>query len=626
MCGIAGEVSFGGASPSPENVESMCSLLTHRGPDEGGLHVSPRAVLGIRRLKVIGVVNGSQPVYNERGTVACVFNGEVYNYPELKAELERDGYQFRTNTDAEVIVHLYDKAGDSFVERLRGMFAVAIYDAERDRLLLTRDRAGKKPLNYHVTPEGGVVFASELNALTAHPAVSRRVSAEAVDRFLSFRIIPAPFTIYSDVFKVLPGTIVTFERGRRAERRYWAFDFTERTAGAGEGELADRLEELLLEAVEVRLHSEVPLGALLSGGLDSSLIVAMMSRLLGRPIHTFSIGFREHQFNELNYAEMVSAHCDTIHHEYVIPPDSALEDIRRLLVHYGEPYAFPSAIACYHMNRLARRYVTVVLTGDGSDELFCGYNRYKIFEGFPALPTRADWLARVDAEVFARAGGDIAAEYQSVLTDGLRDSLKARLYTRDFVERLPGEFPVNYLRERFAANGSLRGRLDRVLDVDCNFWLRDAQLVKVDIASMANSVEVRCPILDQKVIDFVTGVGMQHKLTGGDEKHLLKLVALRYLPEEIVRRKKQELAVPLESWLAASLRDDITRTLLSDESLSRGYFEPDAVRQFVRDFPAEQSYAVWTLYVLELWHRLNEHGAAEAGEASADCREPALLG
>lgn len=625
MCGIAGEVSFTDTVPSPEHVERMCSLLAHRGPDEGGLHVSPRAALGIRRLKVIGVVNGSQPVYNGRGTVACVFNGEVYNYPELKAELERDGYEFRTNTDAEVIVHLYDKVGDSFVERLRGMFAVAIYDAERERLLLTRDRAGKKPLNYHVTPEGGVIFSSELNALVSHPSVPRRVSAEAVDRFLSFRIIPAPLTVYSDVRKVLPGTVLTFERGRQAERRYWSFDFTERTAGATEGELADRLEELLLEAVEVRLHSEVPLGALLSGGLDSSLIVAMMSRMLDRPMHTFSIGFRERQFNELNYAKMVSDHCGTIHHDYVIPPDSALADIRRLLVHYGEPYAFPSAIACYHMNRLAREHVTVVLTGDGSDELFCGYNRYKIFAGFPALPERADWLARIDLDVLGRAGGDIAAEYQSVLTDGLRDALKARLYTRDFAESLPGEFPVNYLRERFARNESLRGRLNRVLDVDCNFWLRDAQLVKVDIASMANSVEVRCPILDQKVVDFVTGVDVRHKLVGGDEKHLLKLVALRYLPEEIVRRKKQELAVPLESWLAASLRDDITRTLLSDESLARGYFEPDALREFVRDFPVEHSYAVWTLYVLELWHRINERGTAEANEAD-DCREPVLLG
>jgi asparagine synthase (glutamine-hydrolysing) len=625
MCGIAGEVSFANTELSPENVERMCRLLTHRGPDEDGFHVSRRAVLGIRRLKVIGVVNGSQPVYNSRGTVACVFNGEVYNYPELKAELERDGYEFKTNTDAEVIVHLYDKVGASFAERLRGMFAVALFDEERNRLLLTRDHTGKKPLNYHVTPEGNVIFSSELNALTSHPSVSRRVSPEAVDRFLSFRIIPAPLTIYSDVFKVVPGTVLTFEGGRKTERRYWAFDFTERTAGLSETALADRLEELLLEAVEIRLHSEVPLGALLSGGLDSSLIVAMMSRLLDRPIHTFSIGFRERQFNELNYAEMVSAHCGTIHHDYVIPPDSALEDIERLLVHYGEPYAFPSAIACYHMNRLAREFVTVVLTGDGADELFCGYNRYKIFSGFPSLPERADWRAKVDANLFGCAAGDIAVEYQSLLTDGLRDSLKARLYTREFVERIPGNFPVNYLRERFATNASLSSRLNRVLDVDCNFWLRDAQLVKIDIASMTNSVEVRCPILDANVVDFVSGIDVRHKLVGEDEKYLLKLVASRYLPEEIVRRKKQELAVPLENWLAASLRGEITRTLLSDESLSRGYFRPDALREFVQDFSAERSYAVWTLYVLEQWHRINECGYAES-DSVADCREPVLLG
>jgi asparagine synthase (glutamine-hydrolysing) len=606
MCGIAGEVTFANTKLGPENVERMCRLLTHRGPDEVNFHVSSRCALGIRRLKVIGVVNGSQPIYNSRKTVVCVFNGEIYNYRELKRELESEGYAFRTNTDAEVIVHLYDKYGTSFVERLRGMFAIALFDEERDRLLLTRDMTGKKPLNYHVTSEGDVIFSSELNALASHPSTPRRVSHEAVDRFLSFRVIPAPLTIYRDVFKVMPGTVLTFEGGRKSVRRYWAFDFNERTEGWSESDLAQKLEELLVEAVEIRLQSEVPLGALLSGGLDSSLIVAIMSRLLRRPIHTFSVGFRDERFNEINYAELVSRHCGSIHHNYVITPDSALEVIKRLLIHFGEPYAFPSAIACYHMNRLAREFVTVALTGDGSDEIFCGYDRYKIFADFPKLPAGPGRSAKVDVELLSRAKGDIAVEYQAALTDGLRDSVKARLYSKEFIRNIPGDFPVNYLRERFANNEGLRGRLNRALEVDCNFWLRDAQLVKIDIASMANSVEVRCPFLDVKVVEFVSGIDARHKLVGGEEKYLLKRVAAKYLPDDIVRRKKQELAVPLENWLGASLRGEITRTLLSDESLSRGYFRPDELINFVKDFPADRSYAVWTLYILEQWRLVNE--------------------
>jgi asparagine synthase (glutamine-hydrolysing) len=582
MCGIAGEVSFGKRRPSPKSVAWMCERLVHRGPDEEGFHVSPRCVLGVRRLKVIGLVNGSQPVANAAGTAFCVFNGEIYNYRELKAGLERDGYVFKTNTDAEVIVHLYDQKGERFVQDLRGMFAIAIYDDAQKRLVLVRDRAGKKPLNYAVASDGSVVFASELHALVSHPSVRRRINTEAVDRFLSFRIIPAPLTIYSDVFKVEPGTVVSFDEHGMKKTRYWRCDFTEREAEPEE-ELVERLTELLREAVKVRLQSEVPLGALLSGGLDSSLIVLLMSQLVSRRFHTFSIGFHELQFNELRYARLVSEHCGTIHHEHIITPESALSTINELLLNFGEPYAFPSAIATYFMNRIARQFVTVVLTGDGADEIFCGYNRYKTFDSL--------------------ADGDISVQYQSVLTDGLRDSLKRRLYSKAFRERLGVAFPANYLRERFAQTNQRMHKLDRAMEVDCNFWLPDAQLVKIDITSMANSVEVRCPMLDTKLVEFATGIGIGHKLAGGNEKQILKQLAARFLPAEIVNRRKQELAVPLEHWLTASLRGEITKTLLSDESLSRGYFDPDRLTEFISNYSEADSYAVWTLYILEAWHR-----------------------
>ena len=618
MCGIAGEINFQSGNVSPENVSRMCDLLVHRGPDEGGYHFSPNAVFGIRRLKVIGVVNGSQPVHSPLQRATCVFNGEIYNYIELKQWLEEEGYVFQTNTDAEVIVHLYDKLGIESLKKLRGMFALAIYDDVHRRLILARDRAGKKPLNYAETSSGSVVFASEIGALISHPEVSKEINREAIDRFLSFRIIPAPLTIYRDVHKVKPGTALVFERGRKTEQRYWSFDFSERHQDKTEAELIGTIDALLVDAVKVRLQSEVPLGALLSGGLDSSLIVSIMSRMIKQPMHTFSIGFADRNFNELDYAKLVSDYCGTIHHECLISPTSALGVFDELLLKFGEPYAFPSAIACYFMNRLARQYVTVALTGDGADELFCGYNRYKMFAAMPDLPILQRLSGKVDLEVLANADGDISAEYQSVLTDGLRDSVKRQIYSRDFRSYLPATFPVNYLHERFSRNAHLGDRLSRAMEVDCNFWLSDAQLVKIDIASMANSVEVRCPMLDQKLVEFVSGIGTRHKLIDGEEKRILKRLARNYLPQAITERPKKELAVPLENWLATSLRTEITKVLLSDEALSRGYFDPDRLIPFINNYGPSDSYAVWTLYVLEQWHKLNGAGGAELNTTQSE--------
>ena len=601
-------MNFGNEIALPENIKRMCDLMVSRGPDEEGYYTSDHSVLGVRRLKVIGLVNGSQPVFSSSQTAACVFNGEIYNYRELRAELEEDGYIFRTSSDAEAIIHLYDKLGPCFADRLRGMFAVAIYDRKAGQLILARDKAGKKPLNYHVTSGGAVIFASELNALASHPALKKTVNAEAVDRFLSFRIIPAPLTIYREVFKVEPGTVLIFEKGKKTEKRYWSFDFRQRYEDTEDRLLAE-LDERLTEAVRIRLNSEVPVGALLSGGLDSSLVVAIMSRLVNQPVHTFSVGFAEATFNELHHAGIVSDLCKTIHHEYLISPASALQVIEELLINFGEPYAFPSCIATYFMSRIARPFVTVVLTGDGSDEIFCGYNRYKIFNDLPALPQSPGLLRKIDVELLRSGPPDISVEYQSVLTDGLRDSLKRRLYSREFIDSIPGPAPVNYLEELFARNTHLSNRLDRAMEVDCNFWLRDAQLVKMDITSMANSVEARSPLLDEKVVEFATGIHINHKLVGGSEKHILKTLAKKYLPEAITGRPKQELAVPLESWLSAGLRKAITETLLSDAALSRGYFIPDRLIEFVENYGERDSYSIWTLYILEKWHRITETGS-----------------
>lgn len=592
MCGIAGEAALGSAAADGSFVRAACAHMRHRGPDETGFHEQQDAALGMCRLAVVGLDGGSQPTYNEDRTVVCVFNGEIYNHRELRAGLERRGRVVGGNSDGHVIPLLYDEYGPEFVHRLEGMFAIALHDTRTGQLLLITDRVGKKPVFYSRRPNGSVAFASELPALLTAPGIDRRTDPVAVDQFLGFRVVPSPRTVFKAVRKVPPATVLTFAPGvpERAER-YWRFDFAGKRSEIGFEEAVDRVDLLLQQAVADRLESEVPLGAMLSGGLDSSLVVALASRALGNgPLHTFSVGFEHAAFDESAHARAVAERFGTRHHNYLIRPEDAVSAVDTILAHTGEPYAFPSAIAAHHMYRLAREHVTVVLTGDGSDEIFCGYNRYKQFADLDTAPA------------------DLAVRYQRVLADGLADGLKSRLYSPEFIERLPGTFPHNHLRERFADGAGHAHALDQLMQVDCGFWLPDAQLVKIDRMAMANSVEPRSPFLDHRLIDYVTALEPGLKLRDGDEKAVLKAVAARYLPEGITGRRKQELAVPLESWLSTALRQQIQTTLLSESALERGYFQPDRLRSFVADFRPEHSYALWTLFMLERWHQLFADG------------------
>ncbi|MFF1404439.1 asparagine synthase (glutamine-hydrolyzing) [Streptomyces sp. NPDC058294] len=596
MCGIAGTVSLGHTSVHAPYAPAACAAMAHRGPDETGSFATAEAALAMCRLKVIGLHDGSQPVFSDDGTVVCVLNGEIYNHQELRAFLAARGRPVRGGSDAQILPHLYQELGERFVERLHGMFAVALYDTRAGRLLLATDRVGKKPLFYAAPDGGGVAFASELPALMLHPGISRDTDPVAVDQYLSYRVVPAPHTIYRQVRRLEPATVLVLERGRPERRRtYWKFAFTAELTDTPEQEIDDRIDALLQQAVHDRLESEVPLGAMLSGGLDSSLVVAMATRQLGRPIHTFSVGFENEAFDESVYARAVAEHCGTRHHVYRIGAPDAKEAVDTILSHMGEPYAFPSAIAASCMYKLARQHVTVVLTGDGSDEIFCGYGRYQRLRDL-------------------RGGGDLADRYESVLVDGVPGPLKNRLYAAGFADRIPGH-PHNYLRARFGRTDPAVPDLDRAMQVDSGFWLSDAQLVKIDRMSMAHSVEPRSPLLDHRLIDYVTRIPAARKLIGAHEKAPLKRVAARYLPRQILERRKQELAVPLESWLGAELRTTISDTLLSEASLERGYFDPDALRSLVHEGRPEHSYALWTLYMLERWHQLNEN--SEARETAA---------
>ncbi|MGK4579116.1 asparagine synthase (glutamine-hydrolyzing) [Kitasatospora sp. HPMI-4] len=596
MCGIAGSVSLGHAPVHAPYASAACAAMAHRGPDETGSFVTTEAALAMCRLKVIGLHDGSQPVFSDDRSVVCVLNGEIYNHQELRAFLAARGRPVRGGSDAQVLPHLYQELGEQFVERLHGMFAVALYDTRLRRLVLATDRVGKKPLFYATPADGGVAFASELPALMLHPGISRDTDPVAIDQYLSYRVVPAPHTVYRQVRRLEPATTLVFEPGRPERRRtYWQFAFTAELADMPEQEIDDRIDALLQQAVHDRLESEVPLGAMLSGGLDSSLVVAIATRQLGRPIHTFSVGFEHAAFDESVHARAVAEHCGTRHHTYRIGASDAKEAVDTILTHMGEPYAFPSAIAASCMYKLARQHVTVVLTGDGSDEIFCGYGRYQRLRDL-------------------RGGGDLADRYERVLVDGVPQALKNRLYTAGFADRIPGH-PHNYLRARFDRTDPSVPDLDRAMQVDSGFWLSDAQLVKIDRMSMAHSVEPRSPLLDHRLIDYTARIPAARKLIGAQEKAPLKRVAARYLPRQILQRRKQELAVPLESWLGTELRTTITDTLLSEASLERGYFHPDALRSVVRTFRPEHSYALWTLYMLERWHHLQED--SEARETAA---------
>ena len=598
MCGIAGSISLGDAPVHTSYPLAACAAMTHRGPDETGSFATADAALAMCRLRVIGLHDGSQPVLSEDGTVACVLNGEIYNHQELRAFLASRGRPVRGGSDAQVLPHLYQELGEHFVERLHGMFAVAVYDTWHNRLVLATDRVGKKPLFYARHAGDGVAFASELPALMLHPGITREVDPVAVDQYLSYRVVPAPHTVYRQVRRLEPGTTLVLEPGRpERRRRYWQFAFTGELAETPRAELDDRIDGLLQQAVQDRLESDVPLGAMLSGGLDSSLVVAMATKQLGRPIHTFSVGFEHADFDESAYARAVAEHCGTQHHLYRIGAQDAREAVDTILTHMGEPFAFPSAIAASCMYRLAREHVTVVLTGDGSDEIFCGYGRYQ------RLRDQA-------------GGGDLADRYERVLVDGVPHPLKRLLYTARFAAQLPGH-PHNYLRARFDRTDPALPDLDRAMQVDSGFWLSDAQLVKIDRMSMAHSVEPRSPLLDHRLIDYVARIPAARKLIGDQEKAPLKRVAARYLPQQVLQRRKQELAVPLESWLSTELRAPISETLLSEASLSRGYFRPDALRATVREFRPEHSYALWTLFMLERWHQLQEGSAVREPAAAA---------
>jgi asparagine synthase (glutamine-hydrolysing) len=637
MCGIAGFVqSAAAASPlaadeSRALAHRMCDVIRHRGPDDEGVWIDDGVALAMRRLSIIDLSTGHQPIHNEDRTIWIVFNGEIYNFPELRRELETFGHRFYTSTDTEAIVHAYEQWGTSAIGRLRGMFGLAIWDARSKSLLVARDRAGIKPM-YYAEAGGRLYFGSELKSILEAPDVPRDLDLDALDHYLSFLYTPRDGSIFAHVRKLPPGHLMTWRDGATTVERYWQVSADETFRGS-EADAIVQLRGVLTDAVRCHLLSDVPLGAFLSGGIDSSLVVGLMSEISGARVKTFSIGFDEPAFDELEHARRVARHFGTDHHEFVVKPD-AISILDRLVWHFDEPFADSSAIPTWYVSEMARRHVTVVLSGDGGDELFGGYDRYVPHPrvvAFDRYSPRA--LRRVAA--IAAAGlphgtrgknflRHVGRDEQGRYLDAIRffgADEKPALLTADVRRKLRGPDPETRLAGHFERFARLPWP-SQMMRFDAETYLPEDVLTKVDRMSMAHSIESRVPLLDNEVIDFAATLPASVKIRNGRRKHVLKEVAAALLPPAILDRRKQGFGVPLGTWFRGNLRELFADTLLSPSSLQRGYFTPAFVRHIVEDHLAgrrDHTLRLWQLVVFERWHQhyLGSRGAATAAERSA---------
>jgi asparagine synthase (glutamine-hydrolysing) len=572
MCGICGIFEYERRTNVPsEMVHRMNQTMVHRGPDDGGVFVGPGIGLGHRRLSIIDVAGGHQPMSNEDDTVWVLLNGEIYNYPELRSELLQRGHKFKTKSDTEAIVHLYEDYAENCFKKLRGMFSIAIWDSRERKLVLARDRVGKKPL-FYAADRSRILFGSELKALLAGDSLGRGIDDQALSDYFSFGYIPAPKTIYRSVRKVMPGHYLVASASGVQETCYWDLSFGH-VEERSEAEWGERIRHELCEATRIRLMSDVPLGAFLSGGIDSSAVVAMMSHLMKREVTTCSIGFEEEKYNEAKYARQVSRLFHTDHHEEIVYPN-AVQIVDKLAWHYDEPFADSSAIPTYYVSKIARSQVTVALGGDGGDEGLAGYRRYKLdyYENrlrshvpatlrrnvfgpmgrwYPALAW-APRVLRAKATFQSLSRSPLEGYFNSV--SYFRPDDKARLFSSDFKARLGGYDSIDVFRNYYD-RADTDDLLSKIQYVDIKTYLPDDILTKVDRASMAVSLEVRAPMLDHKFMECVASIPSNLKLRNGMGKYILKKALEPKLPGNILYRSKQGFAIPLDQWFRNELKD-----------------------------------------------------------------------
>ena len=621
MCGIAGFVeSAETTSPlAPDEsralVHRMCEVIRHRGPDDEGVWVDEGVALGMRRLSIIDLSTGHQPIHNEDRTIWIVFNGEIYNHGDIRRELEARGHRYRTKSDTETIVHAYEEWGDDCVHKFRGMFGLAIWDTRTKSLLVARDRIGIKPMHYAAV-NGRLYFGSELKSLLEAPDLPRDVDLDALDHYLSFLYTPRDGSIFKSVRKLPPGHLLTWQDGRVSIERYWQMPAAEDFHGS-EADAVRQLRAVLADAVKCHLLSDVPLGAFLSGGIDSSLVVGLMSETSGARVKTFSIGFDEPAFDELEHARRVAQHFATDHHEFVVKPD-AVQILDALVSHFDEPFADSSAIPTWYVSEMARRHVTVVLSGDGGDELFGGYDRYVphprvvAFDRYsPRALRRVAAIAAAQLPHGARGKNflrHVGRDEQGRYLDAIRffgADEKPALLTSDLRRQLEGPDPETRLARHFERFAGLPWP-SQMMRFDAETYLPEDVLTKVDRMSMAHSIESRVPLLDNEVMALAASLPAAMKIKNGRRKHVLKEVAATLLPREILDRRKQGFGVPLGVWFRGNLRELFADTLLSPASLQRGYFQPAFVRQIVDEHLSgkrDHTLRLWQLVVFERWHQ-----------------------
>lgn len=672
MCGIVGWANLNSNSFPNEADETllraMCAKIEHRGPDSEGVFLSGSAALGMRRLSIIDLQTGGQPVFNEDRAVSVVMNGEIYNFRELRKDLERRGHQFLTRTDAKVLPYLYEEHGARMVEKLNGMFAFALWDARRRKLFMARDRFGEKPLYYGVFA-GKLIFASELKALLAHPAVETRLSFAALRQYLAFDYVPAPLSIYENIFKLPAAHSLTLENGEIKIERYWNLSFQKRRPIPRVEEAAEELRELLADATKMRLMADVPLGVLLSGGVDSSSIAAFAQQSSSRPVKTFCIGFEEASFDESRYARQVAQHLGTEHYEDVLSVDKAADLLPEIAGWLDEPLSDASILPTFLLSRFARTEVTVALGGDGGDEIFAGYPWYyahKMAERYEKIPR---FLRR---HFFENIVNNLPTGTKNMPFDFMAKRFIKALTNQDLVARhhsLIGSFTVSeqenlltaavtsqngadiyaearrWLKVWDSENLSDSGNalesdnvIERMQFLDMKFFLAEDVLTKVDRASMAVSLEVRSPFLDPRVAEFSASLPRDYKLNcktakfafGNTGKFILKKAVAPLLPTAVTKRKKQGFVIPITAWLKGRL-NPLARDLLAPERIrNQGLFNPVFVNKLLTEHEtgrADHSKTLWTLLVFQLWSDNFSPAArrAESGAGSPKPPSPAIL-
>lgn len=609
----------------------MTDALVHRGPDDRGTFVqalgadvtgvTPGVALGFRRLSIIDLAGGHQPMTNEDGSVVMVFNGEIYNYRELRRRLEGSGHRFRSDSDSETIIHLYEDLGTECFDALNGMFAIAIWDSRRRQLILARDRLGKKPLFYQATADQ-ILFGSELKALAASSSFRHELSPGAIDQFLTYQYVPHPNTIYAHARKVPPGHFVVVGDRKLKVTKYWDVNWRHETA-IGEADASRRLAELLDDSVRLRLRSDVPLGAFLSGGVDSSLIVALAQKQLDQPLHSFSIGFSEADFDETAYARQVAAWVRTEHREFQVAAD-AVQILDRLAYHYDEPFGDSSAIPTWYLCEMTRRHVTVALSGDGGDELFAGYDRYRAlwlsrwFDRAFALRSilGGRWVQRLPTSNRQRSFVRRLQRFGAALNQPMArrymnwiqifpERMRAELYRPEFVEQLPEEDPFEFFQGAWLETLG-RDVVSQASLSDLVTYLPCDLMTKVDIASMAHGLECRQPFLDYRLVEFAAALPVGLKFRRGKGKRLLRRTFDKLLPRQIWERRKMGFGVPLGTWFRRELRDLTADRLLSSDSRCHLYLRAETLQHLIDEHQSgrvNHSYRLWNLLMFESWLR-----------------------